>query len=312
MAERNKFTTDDEKGKGGGGNRNAIAYGLLQGAGYNTYGMSPAEAWDLVSQLNLMESKRWKRTDEDKKKIKRKNEELKRKGYDTNSLEAVAKANAKKINLSGVKNEAALKEAVDTIDKIRNEYNLKQLEVIRIKRLSNGTMASANEMTVNIGDKLARNPHAAYRICVTDFKSNLEATIADAEFIAANATNARTQLRAQKTLDNLKEMSKYSRHNVVYEGQEMESVITHEMAHVIAGQNFGFSTGFGNTSQALAEISAVYNESKTNGDIYRISVYAAEDVDEFWAEAFTMYKMGKEEMPPKIKSMVEGVLKKYV
>ena len=55
----------EEKGHPcGGGNKNAIAYGLLQEAGYNTNGMSPSEAWELVTALNLMESRWWKRTDE--------------------------------------------------------------------------------------------------------------------------------------------------------------------------------------------------------------------------------------------------------
>ena len=47
----------DEEGKCGGGNRNALAYGLLKGAGVNTDGLTPTQAWEMVSQMNLMESR---------------------------------------------------------------------------------------------------------------------------------------------------------------------------------------------------------------------------------------------------------------
>jgi hypothetical protein len=96
----------------------------------------------------------------------------------------------------------------------------------------------------------------------------------------------------------------------VYKGSEMESVITHEMAHVIAGQTFGFSDSLGaNQSPILQTIRDSYQESINNGDIYKISKYAQKSADEFWAECFTMYKMGREKLPPKIETMVKGVLK---
>lgn len=296
----------------GGGNRNAIAYGILQGHGYNTEGMSPAEAWALVSELNLMENRRWKRTYEDKKDIKEKKNALKAQGETKSTIEQKAQKIAKVVKLDGTGNTAAIKEAVDTIDKIKGEYKLQNLQRIEVKPLSNGTMASANQMVVNVGQKLARNPNAAYRICVGEYHSGLDNLINQWQDVLNMATDAKQHLRVQKTLDNLKEARKYSRHNVVYQGQEMESVITHEMAHVIAGQNFGYAKYGVSSSKALTEISESYNESKANGDIYKISAYAAKSVDEYWAECFTMYKMGKETMPTKIKTMVEGILKNYV
>ena len=72
----NELEEEEEK-KGGGGHDNRLAYGLLIGAGVDVNGLSPSEAWELVSQLNLLESKRWKRTDEDKQRIKEKNSQVK-------------------------------------------------------------------------------------------------------------------------------------------------------------------------------------------------------------------------------------------
>lgn len=49
----------------------------------------------------------------------------------------------------------------------------------------------------------------------------------------------------QKSIDSMTENAKYARHNVIYKGAEVRSVITHEMGHVIAGQTFGFINNVG-------------------------------------------------------------------
>lgn len=55
MAENRVINEDEESGNGGGGNKNALAYGLLQGAGYPTQGMSPSQAWAMVDALKLLD-----------------------------------------------------------------------------------------------------------------------------------------------------------------------------------------------------------------------------------------------------------------
>ena len=52
-----------------------------------------------------------------------------------------------------------------------------------------------------------------------------------------------------------------------------------------------------------------YQQSKQNGNIKKISAYASQDPDEFFAECITMYTMGKEKLPTNINNMMEGVLK---
>ena len=107
-----------DEDKKGGGNRNGLAYGLLQGAGISTAGLSPGDAWELVSQLNLMESKRWKRTEEDKHDIKRKNDDLNQRGVTTESLERDARKHANKADFRGVSNLSAVAESIDTVNDI--------------------------------------------------------------------------------------------------------------------------------------------------------------------------------------------------
>lgn len=314
MAEDYKKTNveDDEK-SGGGGNRNALAYGLLQGAGVNTHGLTPSQAWDLVSQMNLMDSHRWKRTDEDKSDIKAKKEEFKKQGKDLEKLKKTAMQYAMNVNFDGVGNLPALEEAIDTVAELMDEYGLRKLHNERVKNLGRA-MGAANGSLLNIGQQLIRNPNAAYRICVDGYKKTEKEEIRS---IQENLNLTQDLLKKQKMQERLQELFRqqpYSRHNVIYKGEEVKSVITHEMGHVLAAQKFG---GFiskklgGNTnSDENKKIRACYIESLKNGDIKKISAYAEKSPDEFFAECFTMYKMGKEKLPKNIEKMIKEVLKK--
>lgn len=119
----NELEEEEEK-KGGGGHDNRLAYGLLIGAGVDVNGLSPSEAWELVSQLNLLESKRWKRTDEDKQRIKEKNSQVKAGGNTFESIEKMAQTYSRAVDFSGVGNLAALKDTVDAMSGVMSDYSL--------------------------------------------------------------------------------------------------------------------------------------------------------------------------------------------
>lgn len=57
------------------------------------------------------------------------------------------------------------------------------------------------------------------------------------------------------------------------------------------------------------ELLKVFSKAKRNKDIYKISEYASESPDEFFAECFAM-KEGGEELPQYINDFIEGVVKK--
>lgn len=313
MAEDYKKTNvEDDKKSGGGGNRNALAYGLLQGAGVNTHGLTPSQAWDLVSQMNLMDSQRWKRTDEDKSDIKAKKEEFKKQGKDLEKLKKTAMQYAMNVNFDGVGNLPALEEAIDTVAELMDEYGLRKLYNERVKNLGASTMAEANGGELNIGQRLIRNPNAAYRICVDDFNECINGGIVSTEYALSIEVDALKRKKIENRLEELKRQKEFSRSNVIYKGEEVKSVITHEMGHVLAAQKFGgFITGFGGIkSDENKKIRDCFNESKKNGDIKKISAYAEDSPDEFFAECFTIYKMGKEKLPKNIEKMIKEVLKK--
>ena len=309
MADQIRKEDDEKVGKGGGSHDNRIAYGLLMGAGVNVAGLTPSQAWEMVSQLNLMESKDWKRTDKDKEDIKNKNEALKSKGEDIKSITNKAKGYAIDVSFVGVSNLAALNEAVETINEISREFGLSKLHTEKTKNLANGVMASANGDTVNIGNRIIRNPNAAYRLCVENYKDYKQNQLARYE-ILYNSINGFEKEKYKQALDRAREEVKYSRHNIVYKGKEVKSIITHEMGHVIAGQK-GFLGierygAINSTQKALLDC---YKDSKKNGDIYKISAYAASSPDEFFSECFTVYKMGKEKLPDNIEKVIKEILK---
>ena len=51
-----------------------------------------------------------------------------------------------------------------------------------------------------------------------------------------------------------------------------------------------------------------YDNSIGNGDIYKISKYAKKDEVELFAEAFCIYKMGRETLPEPIENMIKQCL----
>lgn len=102
----------------------------------------------------------------------------------------------------------------------------------------------------------------------------------------------------KKDLKKLKlytDYAKYTRGNVCYKGLETETAIAHEYGHIIADQKTGQLNGYyanknferkdGNALyEKVKMIDNVYRQAKANGDIYKISVYAATKSEEFFAE----------------------------
>jgi hypothetical protein len=95
-------------------------------------------------------------------------------------------------------------------------------------------------------------------------------------------------------------------------------VITHEYGHILADQRIGLINGDSAIvpySRAKKErykalrdkVAKVYEQARNNGDIFNMSLYADQDYDEFFSEAFTMYEVG-EKLPAYITEMITEVL----
>ena len=306
MKERDKRFEEEEEEKGsggGGGNKNAIAYGLLAQAGYNTRGMSPAEAWELVDRLNLM----WKRTDEDKKGIKEKNEKFESEGGLSDDIHKKAKEVIETMSFHNVGNKTEIKNSLDAIYDASKKYSLNKMSKVDTANLGPNVLAKANGTEMTINERLLRNPSQAYRSCVDGWKKD-----------AAKSALGLGNKKDKKTVDKAEELAKFERGNVIYKGDEVRSTIMHEMGHVVADQLFGqingdmYMKGGINAVEAKRKrkvIEDAYDEAKASGDIYKISCYAANNSHEFFAECFAIKQMGKEKLPEKIEKAMEEVLK---
>ena len=323
MAETNNQVVNEEEKKtgGGGGNKNALAYGLLQGAGINTEGMSPSEAWARVDALHLMERNQRKKTDEEEKDYKDKNENAKKQG----KTKKTAIENAGKISEHVAlhsDNVAGVNTAIDAATEIMNEYDLNKLKRIStVNHIGKGiysALASANGGELNIGHSLLRNPGAFYRSAVENYKKEQKTEIdrLTKEFNSAKSPKAKEKLG--NLLKNKKDNLGYTRSNVVYKGEEVKSTIYHEMGHIIADQLCGQINGRiflkknisqNEAKQKIQLIEQTYIDCVGNNDIYKISEYAGTNEHEFFAECFAIYKMGKEKLPDNIEKMIKGVLK---
>ena len=96
----------------------------------------------------------------------------------------------------------------------------------------------------------------------------------------------------KKAIKELEEELKYTRHNVIYPGLEVRSVITHEFGHVLADQKIFqinrlrsgslFSYDQNNIYwQKCKLVDDVFAQARSNGDIYKISKNAADILRNF-------------------------------
>ncbi|MBO7612926.1 MAG: hypothetical protein J6S81_03815 [Treponema sp.] len=100
------------------------------------------------------------------------------------------------------------------------------------------------------------------------------------------------------------------RGHVLYKGQEVECVTLHEMAHVLCQQKMHLFNVDKTSEEKIKNrlIFDTYYKAIETGDINKISYYARRNRKEFYAEAFVMYKLGKEQLPAYIVKMIEEVM----
>lgn len=218
-------------------------------------------------------------------------------------------------------NAPEMNKAIDVIAALQKEFGTEKLGKISAQsRIGNGifsAMGCANGNELTLSGTLLNNPGAAYRRNVSEYKASRQNRIKELEAGIASETKPKVIESLKKSLVKAQEAAKYDRHNVIYEGKEVESVTYHEYGHVLADKLFGQINGSkylqadeqtAATKRALVE--KTFRDAHDDGSIRKISEYGATNSAEFFAEAFTMYKMGVEKLPPAINNMMKEVLKK--
>lgn len=250
------------------------------------------------------------------------------KGKATTPKEAEADATqyAQQVKLRGVTNMDSLNEMTGTLDHLYQKYpQLNRLKEIQVKVNRKGsTMASANFQGLYPRSKFMNNPVTETANCFGDgWRPRLEKALESwnqhiDRLIQSGAPKADIT-KGKKVVQQIQDMLKYSRHNVLYAGKEVQCTITHEFGHVLADQLCGqinhriANPAFAYTAdnvlwQKCQLIDSVYQKAVSSGDIYSISMYGASNSHEFFAECFTIYDMGEEQLPDYIVEMFKEVL----
>ena len=233
---------------------------------------------------------------------------------------------AQQVKLKGVTNMDSLNEMNGTLEHLYQKYpQLQKLEEIKVKINKKGsTMASANFQGLYPRSKFMNDPVGETVNCFGDgWKPRLETVLESwkdhvDKLIQSGASKVDIS-KGKKVIKQVQGMLKYSRHNVLYAGKEVQCTITHEFGHVLADQICGqinhrlANPAFAYTTdnplwKKCQLIDSVYQKAIATGDIYSVSMYGASNSHEFFAECFTIYDMGEEQLPDYIVEMFKEVL----
>ena len=227
--------------------------------------------------------------------------------------------------------------SINTVTKqlktLQNTYNTSKLDTIVFSgtmSIRTGARSNFESLTINknikIFGKSVLQPDEWNKRMSTAVK-DLTAQKKDLETIIANTQGTlnisylKRKLRdTENDLSMFTDYAKYVRGNVCYKDFEVESTIAHEFGHIIADQKIGqinhwlanknYSHVAGNPLYDKCKmIDNVFNQVKANGDIFKISRYAAKNSYEFFAESFAIFAMKKETLPQYIIDMILEVIK---
>ena len=205
------------------------------------------------------------------------------------------------------------KSVANAIGKVNEMVPLESLSKIDLTSRATKFLACACGGSLTVTTNFLRNaqlnPNDQYEKAVLRFKKNNQSKKERYLQFAQEAKEESTKALYRQYAD---EAVKFDRWTVAYENDGLSTSIYHELGHVVADQYFGMLNGKRFLVDGKAKISPergqeiirqAYRECKTNGEIYKISKYGAENVHEFFAESFAMYIAEEEELPSTVARM---------
>ena len=198
----------------------------------------------------------------------------------------------------------AVKPMLKTIRSLIKDYKMRPLDHINTDSRKPRQWGYSDGEGITLNENFLNNPSHYYNRMVSrmqegqndydDYKKNS---------LKYKHTEDKEKIEYQLYLDTI-------RSNVLYKGKEIECLILHEMAHVLCQQKIQMFN-YNKTPEAKRKgklILNTYLNAKLTGDINKISYYARKNRKEFFAEAFVIYKSGKEKLPEYITQMIEEVI----
>ena len=198
----------------------------------------------------------------------------------------------------------AIKITDKTVKTLIKDYNMRPLEYIDTYNEVGGPMGTSNGDGIHLNEDFFNDPDRYYNGMIEGQNYAISKYKEAEKMIPLPGMEE----EYEDALQDLKQET--VRLNVLYKGREIESVVLHEMAHVLSNQRVNMLHG--EWTEEMEQINQyVYNTYKIaeeSGDINLISQYAKEDYTEFFAEAFVVYKMGIEKLPDYITNMIVRVI----
>lgn len=198
-----------------------------------------------------------------------------------------------------------------TIGNLFTKYRLQNLDMIDLATSGKSYSMRANGKTLEIASRtMIVSDDEIYTAFVDRFQKNNEKEVAYINDCIKNADSERWRVFYEKQLN--KSLYKFNRSSVSYKGEMIKTILAHETGHIIADQYFGQINGEMCLIEGLSKIppadavqiiSKAKKEATKNGDIYKISAYAAKNEFEFFAECFAMKEMNKEKLPATVEKM---------
>lgn len=215
------------------------------------------------------------------------------------SLEKIsAKVEVSKIDSNAIK-------TVDkTVKSLIKDYNMRPLEYIDTYNESGGAMGQTDGDGISLNEDFFNNPEKYYNNMI----QAQNYAVSKYEEAKRMTPIEGMEKEFEEALQDLEQDT--VRLNVLYKGREVESVILHEMAHVLS--NHRICMLHGDKTEEMEQIDKYVRETYENamltGEINLISQYARTDYTEFFAEAFVVYKMGVDKLPDYITDMIVRVI----
>lgn len=196
----------------------------------------------------------------------------------------------------------------NVIDKLQQKYSKKIKEIKQTDKKGYSAYFSSDNIFY-INSEFLKNPSKVTEVN-EQWQKGLKNELAKYEInkiLYEKTGNLKDVARFEKQIDKIKKDLKFSRYNVIYKEKEIETVLTHEYGHFLSMNLLDRSSGEYNHEKALL-IKNTYKEAKKKDDVYKISKYATENIDEFFADTFTIYEMGQEKLPDYLEDMVKKVI----
>lgn len=296
-----------------GGNRNAIAYGILKSVKVNTKGMSPKQAWQKVKELGLLgKAKSYGYNDDELDDLFDEINNF----HPTPEMERViekAKGVAKKVTVTTNAHEN-FEKAIDHLIALKERYGFEMLDEIKTADFSRDNPARASAKTLTLSNQFLENPKMVLDIDTENLHSiNFNYITAQEAYDAVKFDRRSSSAVIEKALDLYVEKAKRNAFGRLHVGivdgvsadEIINIVITHEIGHVIAGRL---------SPQKQKHIDAKFedfkyqynqiNEPDAEVLLHHLSLRALDSSSEFVAELFTSFHYSE----PLVKEVIRGLI----